>query len=547
MAESKHIKDNGPAQKPTTEKHGTEPPNVTINEIMDNLCEYLDKRLGLRKCQDDICKKYGIKQSENGLWDLQDIKRVYGKTQRLRMNIKRDGLSVILGKQIRQHLQKCETDKLHREINTEKAKVQALAEQLRNEKKDKERLLNDNDKLLKLLSIKLGSKDCFEQRTPPLKSSTKDEKESLYPFKELKKIEDQQHRYQLGESDNSSTGNSDDSDVEPETNGQVTKENKMIRLAPVIVKNRRTEIEVDNEEQYEEGGEIRTRVVKKTVKKYIPHKIYHPASPEQDKWSKELPDVYKQPRKVWQVIQRLQKIYTLHPLDGAVILNINLRDSDQKKLTESVETRVGESQENIKAGWEAVKTFLFELKPAEVNWAKITSCMQKTGESVAEFEERFVQTWLEHSGLNDSADLDKDTSMPLKTAFVNGLKPETSKAIKIRYDDWDSVGTAFNQIVEWSAKIERTHEVKLRTLQSGPLAHSTRTMGNDVQENGGRRYTYTKPQRQGKYCNKEGHWFRECKLRLRDEKDGDDLEKRFRQLTQEQKHSLLKAVEPQGN
>ncbi len=88
---------------------------------------------------------------------------------------------------------------------------------------------------------------------------------------------------------------------------------------------------------------------------------------------------------------------------------MNLRDNDQKTLTESVERRIGESQENIEAGWEAVQTFLFKLKPAEVNWAKITSCMQKTRESVAEFEERFRQTWMEHSVMNESEDLDKDT------------------------------------------------------------------------------------------------------------------------------------------
>ncbi|KAK2865579.1 hypothetical protein Q7C36_001635 [Tachysurus vachellii] len=56
---------------------------------------------------------------------------------------------------------------------------------------------------------------------------------------------------------------------------------------------------------------------------------------------------------------------TLPPLDGAMILNVNLRDSDQKRLTRNVEARVGESQENIEAGWEAVKIFLFDLKPAD--------------------------------------------------------------------------------------------------------------------------------------------------------------------------------------
>ncbi|CAM4671124.1 unnamed protein product [Leuciscus chuanchicus] len=184
---------------------------------------------------------------------------------------------------------------------------------------------------------------------------------------DLKKIEDQQCHYLLEESDSSSTGNPDDSDVEPETHAHVTNKNKKVRVAPVIVKNRRTEIEVDNEEEYEEEGKRRTRI----------------------------------------------KIYNLHPVDGVMIVNVNLKDNDRKRLTERAENRVGESQENIEAGLEAERTLLFELKPAEVNWARITSCMQKTGESVAEFEERFTQIWWEHAGLNDSEDLHQDTSMPL--------------------------------------------------------------------------------------------------------------------------------------
>lgn len=79
MAENKQIKDNSPAQRPTSEKHGTEPPNITINEMMDNLSEYLDKRLGLRKCHDDMCQKYGIKQSENGLWICRTFNEFMGR------------------------------------------------------------------------------------------------------------------------------------------------------------------------------------------------------------------------------------------------------------------------------------------------------------------------------------------------------------------------------------------------------------------------------------------------------------------------------------
>ncbi|KAL1248006.1 hypothetical protein QQF64_023382 [Cirrhinus molitorella] len=111
------------ALRPKTERHGTESPNVTTDQMLDNLNVYLDKRLGLRKCHDDMCQRYSIKHSESGQWAVPNIKMAYEKTQRLWTNTKKDGLSVILVKQILQHLQKCETDKLQCEIKAEKAKV----------------------------------------------------------------------------------------------------------------------------------------------------------------------------------------------------------------------------------------------------------------------------------------------------------------------------------------------------------------------------------------------------------------------------------------
>nr|XP_055062764.1 uncharacterized protein LOC129445808 [Misgurnus anguillicaudatus] len=539
MAES-IMKNNGCGSypRPTTERHGTEPPNVTIDQMMENLNAYLDKRLEIRTCHDDICRKYSIKHSESGQWALPDIKRAFGMTQRLRTNTRKDGWSVILLKQIQQHLQKCEMDKLQCEIEAEKAKVRGLSERLQNEKRDKEKLLNQNEMLLNLISRQIESKDCFITQ-----ASTKETSSCNKQVTEQQVTENQQRMALLRELPHDHCESGDlDRETKSSIHTYVPKSRSMVRLAPVIVKNRRTEIEVDNEEEYEENGERQTRTVTKMVKTYVPHRTYQPATPEQiDKWSRELPDVYKHPRKVWQVLQRLHKIYTLHPLDGVVIINVNLRDSDQNKLTESVSIKVGESQENIEAGWEAVKTFLFELKPAEINWGKITSCMQKTGESVTEFEDRFKQTWLEHAGLNDSEDFDKDTGMPLKTAFVNGLKPEISKALKIRYDDWDSIGIAFNQLVEWSTKIERTQDVKLRALQTRSVKSNKRVKQH--------KHTSANTKRgRCRYCNKEGHWIRDCSLKLRHQNvDEDQLDRRFQQLTVEQKQTLLNAVEWQGN
>ncbi|KAL0153961.1 hypothetical protein M9458_050718 [Cirrhinus mrigala] len=139
--------------------------------------------------------------------------------------------------------------------------------------------------------------------------------------------------------------------------------------------------------------------------------------------------------------------------------------------------------------------------------------MQKTGESVAEFEERFMQTWTEHAGVNNnSEDLSKDTSMPLKATFVNGLKPEISQALKMKYDDWDSIGTTFIQIIEWSAKIERTQDVKLRALQSKTL-YNNRTTGYEKSDY--LTHSKTKPQGRCRNCNEEGHWVRDCKMSLK--------------------------------
>lgn len=199
-------------------------------------------------------------------------------------------------------------------------------------------------------------------------------------------------------------------------------------------------------------------------------------------------------------------------------------------------------------GWEAIKNFLFELKPAEVNWARITSCMQKTGESVVEFEERFRHIWTEHSGLNTSEDLDKDTGIPLKTAFVNGLNPEISKDLKIRYDDWDSTVTTFIQIVEWSAKLERAQDVRLRSLQSESLFYKNRRIEDEQKECEYMGYSKLRTKGRCRNCNEEGHWARECRLSLKHQSKNDDhLFKQFQQLTIQQKQTLLNAVQPQGN
>lgn len=112
--------------KPMMECHGHAPLTTTIDQMMDSLNAYSEKRLGLRKCHDDIQQKY-INPFKDGLLTLPDNKRAQGKTQYMSASSRRDGWSVIVCKPIRQHLQKCETESLKCELTSEHAKVKALA------------------------------------------------------------------------------------------------------------------------------------------------------------------------------------------------------------------------------------------------------------------------------------------------------------------------------------------------------------------------------------------------------------------------------------
>ncbi|XP_030642539.1 transient receptor potential cation channel subfamily M member 2-like [Chanos chanos] len=125
----------------------------------------------------------------------------------------------------------------------------------------------------------------------------------LYPFKELN-VTEEQHRHLLREPphdyDSSSGGEELSNDapapasVTKDSSSQAksistTRSNNSskVRLALVVIKHWRTEVEAQNEEEFEEDGQRQTRIVTKKVKRYLPCKTYQPATPEQtDKWFK---------------------------------------------------------------------------------------------------------------------------------------------------------------------------------------------------------------------------------------------------------------------
>lgn len=83
----------------TREKGGRDPPNVSLNHIADDLLSYIGGSPHLKETEKEIEKKYDIKREHDGSWTEDDIKRAWGKTQRLNetsLKRKRWALAIIL-------------------------------------------------------------------------------------------------------------------------------------------------------------------------------------------------------------------------------------------------------------------------------------------------------------------------------------------------------------------------------------------------------------------------------------------------------------------
>ncbi len=85
--------------KTTCEKGGREPPHVTLDDIFNDLLSYIGKSPHLNKTYKNIEKKYDIKKESDGRWPEDDIKRAWGKTQRMddtSLKNKRWSLAILL-------------------------------------------------------------------------------------------------------------------------------------------------------------------------------------------------------------------------------------------------------------------------------------------------------------------------------------------------------------------------------------------------------------------------------------------------------------------
>ncbi|XP_072349269.1 uncharacterized protein [Scyliorhinus torazame] len=472
---------------PTTSKGDAGIPDVSVEDMLGDCRSFTRRQFDLCETSKKIESKYDIPR---GQWSFDNIKRAWGKCTRLH-GAERVKWSLVITGQIRSQQEIIIKNKSDHQLQSTKDQLIAVIEDLRDAKSKLEHYdeiktdLQNKTSELQQLSFQITE---FQNQVSEVESKyqqlqLKTERSELENCKLMKercvlerdinnvtehcnsltnrlsvqKIEQTQKAAQaphlVAQSaiaqprsivKNKLFPLSDESDEDSFPTIQNT---KVIRLAPLKRKRVRA-----GSKKIEEDGETITKNI-------FDHQwVHEQIDPSKiDEWSKDLPHPKKGGMTTWDGIHRLQAIYSLHPFDGVQILSIMLGTRVISTLRNEVEVALGDDLQNLEAGWLAVKNWLLKFRPPKTNWSKITSCIQKNNEDIQDFEERFLHTWMEYSGMTLDQENDTwvvSTLSPLKTAFIAGVKPEVSAALNLVLPAWATAGT-YRDIVDRCIQIDR--------------------------------------------------------------------------------------------
>uniref|UniRef100_A0A3B3SJZ8 Uncharacterized protein n=1 Tax=Paramormyrops kingsleyae TaxID=1676925 RepID=A0A3B3SJZ8_9TELE len=235
------------------------------------------------------------------------------------------------------------------------------------------------------------------------------------------------------------------------------------------------------------------------------------------KWSKELPHPKKGGLKTWTELSQLKNIYSLHPNDDVQVLSVMVSADQACELSEEVMRSLGNEGQELADGWACIRRWLEKFKSTHIYWAKVSDCYQKSSEEVSEFAECFKQVWLEYAGVLEVTEENYETSHygPLKTTFVDGLKTELAKMLKVSRPDWKE-DADMRRLVRLAGNIKNDIVTRIRMGQTGHWAKACHYKGNAC-------------------SGTKEHGTNET-----------DVNARFQQLTMEQKTWLLSAIEPKN-
>ncbi|CAL8254461.1 unnamed protein product [Boreogadus saida] len=195
--------------------------------------------------------------------------------------------------------------------------------------------------------------------------------------------------------------------------------------------------------------------------------LYEPSNPKDiERWSAEIDHQRRAGLQPWMQLKQLMHLYELHPNDGLAILFKHLSSTERTQIRYDVEDAMGEDGMRPEKGWEAIKAWIQKHSKAQVNWTKITQCMQKEDEGLDQFNERFFECYLLHSGQTeyDMDNIDQSTDLPLKTMYLQQVLPEIRRGVKTRLPSWDNRSCTMAEIKEFGEKVDRDEEVRIRFL-----------------------------------------------------------------------------------
>lgn len=154
---------------------------------------------------------------------------------------------------------------------------------------------------------------------------------------------------------------------------------------------------------------------------------------------------------------------------------------------------------------EGVLKILKNIMGPKIDWSRITNCVQRKEETVSEYTERFCQSAVTYSGIVDDSECVLDDKGPLVRIWSDGLLAEYRKALPFLDLTWSNktLRSNLDSLATW----ERDADVKSK-VRVAAATFSTTNQDN----------RWSKREGKCHYCERSGHWEKECRKKLQDSK-----------------------------